>query len=497
MSRFILAAVCAAVLLLTQHGIASADDWPIFLGPHGTGITTDAGISDHWPAAGPPIVWNKRIGTGYSSPSIRDGKLVVHHRLRNSEIVECLNATSGTPIWKNEYPSEFRDPYGYNNGPRCTPLLAGDRCYTFGAEGKLLCVELATGKKIWERNTAKDFYVPQHFFGVGCTPILEGDLLIVLVGGQPNAGVVAYRSGTGEPVWQSVGKDTWDGIKTDWPTEPTYRWTGNEMVVSYSSPLAATIHGKRHLSSCLMRQGLVSVDPANGHVNFKYWFCSRDYESVTAARPVVIGDKIFVTAAYKVGSALLQVDPSGQSVKELCAKPEQYAGPLVDADLSRRPSLRLQRSARAGRRTALYRRGDRQRRVANERLQRRRGEARPRYGDRTDPRPRVGQADSVPVLRPRLAHTGGEQVSRIRRARHARIGRPVAQGLPRTVARVVQRHRVPGVAESRGRGQTGLSPRREHSVVRGFVAAEVIQRRASCQLAILVGYAASVPVEEM
>jgi outer membrane protein assembly factor BamB len=316
MSRFILAFACSAVLILTQGATASADDWPIFLGPHGTGVTTDAGISDHWPAAGPPVVWNKRIGTGYSSPSIRDGKLVVHHRLRNSEIVECLNAASGAPIWKNDYPSEFRDPYGYNNGPRCTPLLTGNRCYTFGAEGKLLCVELATGKKIWERDTAKDFYVPQHFFGVGCTPILEGDLLIVLVGGQPNAGVVAYRSGTGEPVWQSVGKETWDGIKTDWPTEPNYRWTGNEMVVSYSSPIATTIHGKRHLL-CLMRQGLVSVDPANGHVNFKYWFCSRDYESVTAARPVVIGDKIFMTAAYKVGSALLQVDPSGQSAKEL------------------------------------------------------------------------------------------------------------------------------------------------------------------------------------
>ncbi len=80
--------------------------------------------------------------------------------------------------------------------------------------------------------------------------------------------------------------------------------------------MPATIHGKRQIL-CLVRQGLVSVDPANGHVNFKYWFCSRDYESVTAARPVVIGDKIFVTAAYKVGSALLQVDPSGQSVKQL------------------------------------------------------------------------------------------------------------------------------------------------------------------------------------
>ena len=68
MSRFLLAVACSAVLLLAQGAAASADDWPIFLGPHGTGVTTDAGISDHWPAAGPPVVWSKRIGTGLFIP---------------------------------------------------------------------------------------------------------------------------------------------------------------------------------------------------------------------------------------------------------------------------------------------------------------------------------------------------------------------------------------------------------------------------------------------
>lgn len=299
-----------------QSSTVAGTDWPSFLGPLGTGVTRDEGISTRWPPAGPPVVWSKRIGTGYAAPSIRGGKLVIHHRLRDTEIVECLHAETGASIWKLDYASEFRDPYGYNNGPRCTPLLTEDRCYTFGAEGRLVCADLASGNKIWERDLAKDFEVPQHFFGVGCTPILEGDLLIVLVGGQPNSGVAALRAATGATVWHNVGKQTWDGTKTDWPTEPNYRWTGNEMVVSYSSPIAATIHGKRHVL-CLMRQGLVSVDPRDGQVNFKYWFCSRDYESVSAARPVVIGDKIFLSAAYKVGSALLQVEPAGRSVKEL------------------------------------------------------------------------------------------------------------------------------------------------------------------------------------
>jgi outer membrane protein assembly factor BamB len=294
----------------------SKEDWPAFLGPSGTGLTVDAGLADHWPKGGPPIVWSKQIGTGYSAPSVKAGKLVVHHRQRNDSIVECLRAGTGERIWKLEYESTFTDPYGFNNGPRCTPLLTDKYCYTFGAEGRLLCVELETGKQVWVHDVANDFSVPQHFFGTGCTPIIEGDLLIVLVGGQPEAGVVAFRATTGEIVWQAVGKSTWDGIETDLPNQPKYTWTGEEMSVSYSSPIAATIHGKRQIL-CLMRQGLASVDPNNGHVNFRYWFCPRDYESVTAARPVVIEDKVFISAAYRLGSALLEVNPACDGVKVL------------------------------------------------------------------------------------------------------------------------------------------------------------------------------------
>jgi outer membrane protein assembly factor BamB len=300
----------------TNASEKTAADWPVFLGPSGTGVTGDAGLADHWPKSGPPVVWTKHIGSGYSAPSVQSGKLVFHHRLRNESIVECVNATTGASIWNVHYASTYTDPYGYNNGPRCTPLLTEKYCYTLGAEGRLSCVDLDRGRQIWSRDLSKDFYIPQHFFGTGCTPILEGDLLIVLVGGQPNAGIVAFRALTGDVAWQSVGKSTWDGIETDWPTEKKYRWTGDEMVVSYSSPIAATIHGKRQILA-LMRQGLVSVDPKNGHVNFRYWFCSRDYESVNAARPVVIGDKIFLSAAYRAGSALLEVQPACDSVKVL------------------------------------------------------------------------------------------------------------------------------------------------------------------------------------
>lgn len=278
-------------------------DWPQFLGPHGTGVSDETGLADSWPAGGPPKVWSKEIGVGYSAPSVLGDRLVVHHRVRDEEVIECLDPATGESKWRHAYPTDFVDPYGYNGGPRCTPLLAEDRCYTFGAAGTLCCVELTTGEEVWRREVAKDFEIPEGFFGVGCSPVLYGDLLIALVGGQPDSAVVAFDKKSGETVWHAAGKPTWDGAVM--PGGDKYEWTGDEMLVSYSSPFVATIGGEHHLL-CLLRQGLVSLDPTDGRERFKYWFRSNAHESVNAARPVVDGDTVLLTAAYRTGGALLR-----------------------------------------------------------------------------------------------------------------------------------------------------------------------------------------------
>lgn len=291
-------------------------DWPVFLGPHGTGVSDETNLLAKWPENGPPILWEKSVGSGYSAPSVRGNRLVLHHRTGDREIIECFRADTGETLWRSSYSTGFADPYGYSNGPRCTPLLTAERCYTYGPEGKLVCTELATGKLIWSRDVYADFQIPKYFFGIGCTPVLEGKVLIALVGGQPNSGVVGFDADTGKTLWDAVGKETWDGAKTGWTNDPTCEWTGEEQIVSYSTPNVVTLHGKRHCL-CLMRHGLVSLDPATGKENFRYWFRSRAYESVNAARPITIGDKIFLSAAYRVGSVLLQVAADGKSVKEV------------------------------------------------------------------------------------------------------------------------------------------------------------------------------------
>jgi outer membrane protein assembly factor BamB len=275
-------------------------------------------LLDKWPTNGPPVLWEKGIGTGYGAPSTRRGLLVLHHRIDDNEIVEALDSVTGKPIWQYSYPSHFIDPYGYNNGPRGTPLLTSNRCYTFGAEGKLLCLDLKSGKLVWQRDTGVDWNVPQAFFGVGSSPVLEGGLLMVMVGGQPNSGMVALDPTTGKTVWESVGEKNWQGQPMlGWPGETKVAWQTWEKQASYATPVAATIHGQRHVF-CLMRQGLVSVNPTNGEVNFSFWFRSRANDSVNAMNPIVVDDLILISAAYyKVGAVQLRVRADGKGVEEV------------------------------------------------------------------------------------------------------------------------------------------------------------------------------------
>src|SRR5881296_2460566 len=106
-SRKILAGGCVAFWCL--HGSLPAtqaeEDWPQFLGPHRNGTSGETGLLERWPAKGVPVAWEKRIGTGYSAPSVRGERLVLHHRVGEEEIIECLQAATGKPLWRHGYPS--------------------------------------------------------------------------------------------------------------------------------------------------------------------------------------------------------------------------------------------------------------------------------------------------------------------------------------------------------------------------------------------------------
>jgi outer membrane protein assembly factor BamB len=275
---------------------AITHDWKSFLGPSHNGISSETRLLRDWPKGGPALVWEMRKGTGYSSPAISGDRLVYFHREGNREIVECLHSETGDKYWDFGYPTRFEDRYGYNNGPRASPVIDGERVYTLGAEGKLFCLKLQTGQVFWKRDIAGEFKVPQDFFGTAATPLVEGDLLIVSLGAPGGPSVAAFDKLTGRMVWGA----------------------GDQWGPSYASPVPATVHSKRRIfvfaggESQPPTGGLLSIDPTGGAVDFAFPWRSRSYESVNASSPVVAGDQVFISASYRAGGALLDILPNGK-----------------------------------------------------------------------------------------------------------------------------------------------------------------------------------------
>ncbi len=274
------------VCLVLGTSLLLAADWPQFLGPNRDGRSTETGLLASWPKEGPPELWDKKLGEGWASPVVAGDRLIVFHRLDDKEIVECLEPATGKERWKFDYPTKYSDRFGFDEGPRATPLIAGDKVYTLGAEGRLHCLELATGKKVWVKALLTDYQAPPSFFGVGSTPLLDGDKLIVNIGAK-GAGIVAFDAATGKELWKATGDEA-----------------------SYSSPAAATINGTRHVVF-LTREGIVSLDPADGALRFRKAWKSKNKNSVNAATPLIVGDQLFVSASYDTGAILLKIGKDG------------------------------------------------------------------------------------------------------------------------------------------------------------------------------------------
>lgn len=274
------------------HGFAKqeGEDWPAFLGPRHDGTSAESGLAKSWPAAGPPVVWKRQVGDAYSAPVTAAGKLIVFHRVKDEEVVECLDAATGAPKWRHAYPTAYEDRYGYNGGPRCSPAIDGDRVYTYGAEGVLTCLKLDTGDPVWQRPVNKEHNVPQGFFGAGSAPVIDGDRILLNLGGPEKAGVAAFDKMTGKTLWTASN----DGA-------------------SYSTPQVRTIGGKR-LGIFFTQAGLLVLDAADGTERYRSPFRSKLFESVNAASPVVLDDYVFLSATYGTGAALFKLEPGGLKV---------------------------------------------------------------------------------------------------------------------------------------------------------------------------------------
>lgn len=268
------------VFALSARGFAG--DWPQFLGPNRDGVSEEKGLIKEWGESGPPKLWQRDVGEGFSGVAVAGERAILFHRLRNDAIIECLNVRDGRTLWKTSYETDYSDGFNKGDGPRATPTIAGNRVVVLGAEGMLVCLDLEKGTKLWQRNLQMDYGAGPGFFGIGTSPVVDQERVLVNVGGK-RAGIVAFALEDGKELWKAT-----------------------DDAASYASPVVRTIAGRR-LAVFFTRNGVALLDPADGKVNYTKRWRARYEASVNAATPLVIGDLAFFSTTYETGALLLKL----------------------------------------------------------------------------------------------------------------------------------------------------------------------------------------------
>lgn len=281
---------CIAVALALGAGGASAEDWPEWRGRARLGVWNETGILETFPDEGLKVRWRTPIRAGYAGPAVADGRVFVVDADRSAqsmEVVEravALDETSGEILWTHEWSTNYTGlTFTWAVGPRATPTVDGDRVYVLGATGDLLCLDVETGGVRWTKKYADDYGAELPVWGMTGAPLVDGDLLICLVGGGPDAKVVAFDKHSGDEVWRALPSDSEPG---------------------YSQPIIIEAGGVRQLI-IWHPEGVASLDPATGE---RYWEqpVTADY-GMSVATPVRSGSRLFVSSFYN-GAMMLGLD---------------------------------------------------------------------------------------------------------------------------------------------------------------------------------------------
>ena len=273
----------AILALVAASAVGWGQDWPQFRGQSRDGVVPGQESLPAFPAGGPRLVWERAVGSGFSAPVVTGGRLLLFHRQGGMEVVEALQAVDGKRIWEFAYETTYKDDFGFENGPRATPVIANGRVFTFGAAGVLHCLDLETGAKRWSVDTHAEFGVRKGFFGAASTPLVLDGRVIANIGGADGAGIVAFDAESGAKVW-----------------------TATDHEASYSSPVVARVDGGL-LAIFFTREGLVALEPDSGRVAYERRWRSRSRASVNAATAVVLGDIVFLSASYGTGAIAMRL----------------------------------------------------------------------------------------------------------------------------------------------------------------------------------------------
>jgi outer membrane protein assembly factor BamB len=267
-----------------------AEDWPQWRGPNRDGVCRETGLLESFPARGLKVRWRVPAGWGFSSPVVAQGRVyladsvVVKPRAR--ERIRCFDETTGKTLWTHVYEVAYED-WAFDPkqeiGPVATPIVHSGKVYTVGRLGHLFCLDARKGAVLWRRNLEKDYQVA---FAPGTpSPLIEGDFLILFIGGKPGAGVIGLHKDTGREVWKALDES-----------------------LTFSSPIVIVSGGKRQLI-VWTQQSVTSLDPATGKT---YW-----RQRLLTSGEYAVSTPVFDKDQLLIGGLMFQLDPDKPAARML------------------------------------------------------------------------------------------------------------------------------------------------------------------------------------
>ncbi|REK17378.1 MAG: dehydrogenase [Planctomycetota bacterium] len=288
---FLLATALATVMLSTLR----ADDWPQWRGPNRDGVWKEDGLLEKFADDEINIKWRRPIGSGYSGPTVAEGRVFVTDRLvepKQVERVHCFDEKSGETLWSFSYDCPYEN-VGYTAGPRASVTIDDGRAFALGTMGHLHCFDAASGKLLWAKDLNAEYKIRMPIWGIAASPLVDDDLVIVQIGGE-EACLVAFDKRTGKEAWRALDDNA-----------------------SYSAPIMIEQAG-RPVMVCWTGNSIVGMNAQTGEV---YW--SHPFQPakmvINIATPVLEQDRLFFTSFYD-GSIMLELDEGELSVRELWSR---------------------------------------------------------------------------------------------------------------------------------------------------------------------------------
>jgi len=274
------------LIVLTVSCAAQGADWPQFLGPTRDGISSETGLATTWPAEGPKPLWTVPLGPGFGGAAVSNGKVYLMDRVGDqSDVLRCVDLAKGNKLWDFQFeaPGKVDKP-----GSRSTPTVDGKNIYIVGIMGDIYCINADTHEKVWNRNL-KEFGTGRPTWAITQSAVVYKDMVIVAPQSD-TAGVVALDKKTGKDIWASAAIG-----KIGYCSPQIVRFDGMDQVVMLTTDTCA------------------GIDPKDGKVLWEYkgWKCG-----IPVPDPTVIGDgRLFITAAYNAGCAMIKVSREGDAWK--------------------------------------------------------------------------------------------------------------------------------------------------------------------------------------